>query len=701
MQTSGCVNAGSTTGARRPAHATTCRRRTRRAGLAALVLAVLAVFPAVVEAAWGPGAEVISVVGSELADGPSSAVQLSGDGRYVVFRTSSPLLLGRPANAAEYYSDGWIRKNLQSGESDLVATPERRLRSDGSLVAPGVATSVGGVSDDGRYVLLGSVAPLCCGITSSITPEVYLRDMTRPRSDSSGYELVSAQDGRIRAPAYGDRTRGSRPGAIGYALSDDGRTAVFVTATESSLPDLTSATTPPGQIFVRNLDTLATRLVTRDREDTSARGTPVELLENAPLPSPLLSGDGSAVVWTGTNAQRQARFLEGEPAGGQHLLWRDLTAAPQTPTRRVAGQADPDDPGCPPDALFVPSMTAVGPCYGALALADDLGVSQSPPRAAAISDDGRTVLFASNAPLRQYLDVNLQANYRADMRDGLSRKASVRPAWWEGGIEFAMAGDGRHAALVSRSARFTDLRSVGLFQSTDLRSPNLFAVDLAEKTVERMTTAPSGADFTLAEPNQGFGVPSLSDDGAVVAFAASDGNLFVGDVNGAADVQVIGRRVEQGSQREHRVPPPPPPPPPALVEPPLPRLPQLHAVFGRVQVDARGVATVRVRVPRDGTVLATATGRLLRERGRKRGPRVAVGRATRSPRRATTVRLRIAPGPAARRTLKRSARPLAVSLRVSFATSDGTSRSDQSYVLGGRAPARRPAAAAPRRRGRR
>ncbi|MDW5596070.1 hypothetical protein VSS74_17115 [Conexibacter stalactiti] len=645
----------------------------------------------VVAAGFAPGAFPASSLGSELGDRGSSAPLLSGDGRYVIFNTSAVTLLGAPPSADEYYSDGWVRKDLVSGAVELVAAPERRRRGDRALVRAGDADTVAGVSDDGRYVLLVSRAPLVDTVRSSVTPEVYVRDMTQPRNDPSGYELVSAVDGEERPPSYEDRAAGSAPGAAGFSLSDDGRTAVFVTSTASSLPGATGLATPRWQVFVRDLDARTTRLVTRDRSDQTLPGTPAPMDgQGLSAPTPALSGDGSVVVlWAAANADRQARFLDGELSGAhaRALLWRDLDAGPGSAARRVEGQADPEDPACPPDAVFVPSETATGPCYGPF-----IGVQGTDPSASSapsligISDDGRRVLFASSIPQRPFNGIaRPDSAYLADMTPGSSRKQGISLAWGQrtsdlGVAAGLLAGGGRHAALISRDREFDRLRPLGGFQNGALTTPNVFAVDLDARTIERATSDPVGGDFELRNPNPG-GVQQLaiSDDGATIAFSSDDGDLFVGDVNDVQDVLVVRRAVEQvGPPRPRELPPPPAPP--EVHEPPLHPLGPLHAVVGRVRVGRDGVATVRVRTPLAGTLTAQATGQPPRASGR-RGTRLAVGAARRTVVRATTVQLRVVPSRAARSALRRGAGRLDVTLRIGFASSAGDSVSHQRYRL--------------------
>lgn len=660
-----------------PRAARVARRSAGAAGLAALlVLGGASAAPA----AFAPGAQPASAIGSELADDGSFAPLVSGDGRYVVFGTRSPLLLGRPANPEHRYSAGIVRKDLVTGDIALVAPPVRVRRDDATVVvAAGTGGSASGISRDGRYVLFGTTASLAPGDQSSITPDVYVRDMDAAVTDTvGGYELVSAQDGGVRAAEYVDTAVGSVPGLAGYALSADGRRAVFVSAGASNLPDRTAPSTPPRQVWIRDLDRHATVLVTRDRTDPSAVGTPVAPETGAGVPEAALSADGSAVVWAGTGVRQQALFLTGEPptAGLPQLLWRDL-GQPTAPARRVAGAADPDDPACDPASGFVDDGRRVGPCYGPFASGEGSdangGTILGNLALAGISGNGRQVLFTSSAP-RRPLDVAAHRNdtvYRAEMGVGVPRKHGVGVAWANPSItgRFAtdaprFAVDGRHATFASRDNRFDGLQPVGSFPTGDLLTFNHYLVDLERRTVERITAAHDGGDYVTAERATSGTAAALSEALDVAAFAAGDGNLFVGDANGVADVLVARppRRADGGHEQRDLPLPPAAPTMPVDVVRPLPS--RFPIDVGRVSVARRtGTATVRLRLPAAGTLVATADSSV---RVARRTRTVRVGRTTRKVSRPGRVTVRVPLSAAARRALARTPHRLRVRLRLRF-----------------------------------
>lgn len=650
-------------------------------GAAAGVALVVAGVPALARAAYEPGAIPASATATELSDRGASAPLVSGDGRYVVFRTASQVLLGRPADPGQYYAGGLVRKDLLTGDVELVAPPVRASRATGETIGSGVDVPAAGISRDGRYVLFGTTVQLASSSVdrSTITPDVYVRDMAAPSSDVGAYELASAQDGRETGASYADAALGAVPGSAGAALSDDGRRAVLVTRTATNLPARSGTTTPRWQVLVRDLDRRSTRLVTRRTSDLSDDGTPVSEVAGAPQPTAAISGDGRTVVWTGGSVVQQTRRLDGEPVPPFELLWRDLDGDPAAPAGRVAGVADPEDPGCPAGAAFVDDRQASGACYGPFADPEALdrdGVPASLPFW--VSDDGRRVLFRSTARERPYDSVAYRGSnvYLAQIRTSMPRRTAVRRAWSTpddrpAGQPRALAGDGRHALLTSAGIRFDGLQQVGTVRSTP-GTADVYVADLDAGTAERVTTGYDGSDYRIEAASSDSTV-SASDDAGVVGFTSPDANLFLGDANGAIDVVVARRKPDPGSRLDGReLPAPPAEPRPDLA--PIAPLPSRFPVVERLTVSPRtGTARITVRLPAAGRLRSTATGRARRPAAGRRRPRtiaVGVAQVTRRVDRARRITVVLAPSRAARSALRARPHRLRVSLRLRYEPRD-------------------------------
>lgn len=669
-------------------------RARRRSALTAPAVALLATLglTAPAHAAYAPGAEPASAVGNLLGDDRSTSPLISADGRYVVFTTSAETLLGRPGLDTERYSAGVVRKDTVTGEIALVAPPQRQRRADGEPVGTGTSGGAAGISTDGRYVLFATTARLSPDDPSGITQDVYVRDMAQPVGAATAYELVSARDGEATGADYADPGIGSVAGSA-FALSGDGRRAVFVTLGASDLPARSTASTPRWQVWLRDLDSRTTRLVSREVGDTSLAGTPAEppvaSAVGATEPVAAISADGSTVVWTAGEAQRQTPTLPGEGSLGAtpSLLWRRLDAL-TGPARRVAGAADLDDPACDPSTTYVPGTQASGPCYGPFVLSE--GRNQQAVGSSldfgGISADGRRVLFVSSAGRRPFAESAHRPGtaYLADMTPGLPRKLGVGVAWSfptdvvgrHPIVSGRLAADGRHAVFASRDNRFDGLQGIGGFPTGELLTSNVFAVDLDARTVERATSGFDGSDYalgsgTVVQP----GVVSTSADASAIAFSAEDGNLFVGDANGVADV-LVARSVSPTVGRSARELPLPPAAPVDVVRPVTPLPSRYLATLGPVTVSKRtGTASVRVSLPAAGRVVATAVGtatRRVRRGGRLRTVRstVTVGRQARTSKAARALTIRITVGTKARRALRRAPRSLSVRLALRYTPKD-------------------------------
>jgi hypothetical protein len=670
-------------------------RARRRLALTAPVVVLAAGFAAApaASAAYGPGAEPASAAGNLLGDDRSTEPLLSADGRYVVFTTSAETLLGRPGLETERYSAGIVRKDTATGAIELVAPPQRQRRADRAPVGTGTPGGAAGISADGRYVLFQTSARLSPNDGSGITPDVYVRDMTQPVGGAAAYELVSARDGAAAGAEYADPAVGSVAGSV-WSLSGDGRRAVFVTLGASDLPARSAPSTPRWQVWLRDLDARTTRLVSRDVGDGSLAGTPAEPpvagQTTALPPVAAISADGGTLAWTAGEAQRQTPTLPGEGSLGPHpaLLWRRVDS-PAAPARRVAGAADLDDPACDPATTYRPGPETTGPCYGPFISVE--GVNQQSASSGfvqlgGISADGRRVLFTSSAGRRPFDVVAYRpaTTYLADMRPGLPRKLGVTEAWShppnvDGRSEARggrLAADGRHAVFASRDNRFDGLQGVGAFPTGQLLTDNAYAVDLDARTVERVTVGHDGRDHELGS-GQAVNLDPLavSADASAVAFSAPDGNLFVGDANGAADV-LVARTARPAVGRGERELPAAPPAPAEIVRPVTPLPSRFVATLGSVVVSPRtGTASVRVSLPAAGRIAGTAVGtatRRVRRGGKPRTvrSRVTVGRQARTVKSARTVTLRITVGAKARRALNRAPRRLSVRLSLRFSPKD-------------------------------
>jgi hypothetical protein len=516
--------------------------------LALALLAALAL-AAPASAHWGPGAELASVDWPRLeqADGASTAVDVSADGRYVVFQTRATNFFADddPDPPGRIRQGGIFRYDRATRQLALVADGDQVDEQTGDLLLRGATAP--SISDDGRYVAFATAQRLAPQDTND-NVDVYVRDMNVPlasdRAAGGAYTLVSARDGGDDPAHYAPRDPplpAGDPGSAvfpGQAISGDGRYVAFrTTELDSDLPDRASTDTPGGNAFVRDLAAKRTVLVSKTLDGSGPAG--------AALAPVVLSRDGSTVAWVAQDGPEQTRMLPGESLDDTLLyyLWRRWDD-PGATTRRVTGLADPDDPGCPPGGAVTQSPLATGPCYGPLA-DTDAGFNDIGSRAPALSADGYTVAFLSGAAPRPAEDTDAYLDaYVTSMRPGVSRKDGTRTVTRgtaqanpraNGDIEsVALSADGRRLLLLTSRSQFLAPAPPLVGDAAPARGGSeLFMVDFARDEIRRVLDVPGGIDGSVG-PNA-----QLSADGRVVAFTSSAANLIAGDANELADAFAV------------------------------------------------------------------------------------------------------------------------------------------------------------------
>jgi Tol biopolymer transport system component len=559
--------------------------RSRPAGvlgaLLALVCSLALASPA--RATYGPaaggfGADIVSVdnASDEQANAPTTDAVISANGRYVVFQTRATNFFENDGGVAGPHGieldaeppgtlreGGIFRYDRVTGEIQLVADGSE-IHTEGpeagKLIFRGAENP--SVSADGRYVAF-STAQQLAPQDNNENIDVYVRDMDVPlaadRKSSGAYTLASAKNGGEEAATYAPRDPplpGDTPGAEVWpntSISADGRYVVFrTTELESNLPDHSAVDTPPGQLFVRDLQAMTTTLLSRDSTTvTYPSGDP----SSGAIGPATISADGTTVAWVSTNAEAQTRFLPGEsPVSEQpYYLWRRWQE-PDAVTRRITGIADPEDPECADGEGVTLSQTAEGPCYGPLSeqestLASIAGVAPG------LSADGYTVAFLAGAALRPNitkpggLDVFLTS-----MKPGVTRKQGTReltlaastgnPGASPSIESLALSQDGSTIVFTTPRDNFVlpEPQPIGSFRPSPTAS-DLYLIHLGEDTLERAVLSDEGGD-----PNGSIAVnPTLSENGSTIAFASSSSNLIFGDANGVSNAFTVTRELAGGT----------------------------------------------------------------------------------------------------------------------------------------------------------
>ncbi len=346
-----------------------------------------------------------------------------------------------------------------------------------------------------------------------------------------------------------------------------------------------------------------------------------------------ISADGSAVAWTGGNAELQTRFLRGEVTDPSfdYYLWRQAPFGAGDPTRRITGIADPDDAVCKRLEEENPSMTtsfdqtSTGPCYGPLTDQESLRASIA-TQVPALSGDGYTVAFLTGAGPRPNISTGAGLDlYTTSMRPGLSRKEATTELTRDGvshdpalaaPIEsVAFSADGNELAIATVRTTFTlpVLQLVGAPRSiADTR--DVYVIDLPAHTIERVTHSYEGGDISGdAQP-----ALTLSADGARIAFSSFAGNLFFGDANQRPDAFVATRELEAAGRE--------------LPSGPGDGQSSVEEFGGGPRISARlrssrgSRAVLRVTVPAPGRIEAVATASI--GKGKRRAIADGRGKAT-------------------------------------------------------------------------
>ncbi|MFL5896149.1 MAG: TolB family protein [Thermoleophilaceae bacterium] len=202
--------------------------------------------------------------GGQGADRGSDNPSISADGRFVAFESGATNLVPGDRNSA---SDVFVR-DLRGGATQLVSRAER-----GHTTGAG-PSYMSSISADGRFVAFASRADDLAPGDRGGAEDVFVRDLR-----TGVTRLVSARTSAARVAAGRART-------IYPSISADGRLVAF----HSDASDLVAGdSNDAGDVFVRDLATGTTRLVSRDGAgDAGANGY---------SGGPSIAADGSFVAF--------------------------------------------------------------------------------------------------------------------------------------------------------------------------------------------------------------------------------------------------------------------------------------------------------------------------------------------------------------------------------------------------------------------
>lgn len=353
-------------------------------------------------------------------------------------------------------------------------------------VATGGAASNGlvdapSISGDGRFVAFASDAPDLVANDLNATFDVFVHDR------------LTTTTTRVSLSSAGLEGNGASTHA---SISEDGRYVAFAsTASNLDVADANGAS----DVFVHDRVTGVTKLLSRNLVLASASGSSF---------SPAISGDGAWVLFYSS-----------------------------------ANDLDPLDGSAYQDAFFVERAT------GAVSIASvntvggpgdfHTGISPGVPGGTGLSRDGRMGVFVSLAGLDPVDGNGTGDVYVRDRVAGTTRLVSVDAlgnASFPESSQPAISGNGRHVVFYSSDPDFVPGDTNGAL--------DVFVRDLWTNATERVNVDGFGAQVAYVGPPlvQLVGTPSISHDGAIVAFETAMQRLVPGDTGNRPDVFVRDRR---------------------------------------------------------------------------------------------------------------------------------------------------------------
>jgi Tol biopolymer transport system component len=416
--------------------------------------------------------------GNDASDEPS----LDAGGTKVAFSSEASDLVADDSNG---HADVFLR-DLGSGQTEIVSQPQSGDDpADGDSFSPSL-------SGDGQIVAFASDAENLDGDDNE-SSDVFIRI----RSGTPSTVLMSEScggdpgDDQSFAPRISSDT----------SLANSGAGVSFVTAATNLLDGCPAVPAPDNNnvtdVYFRPLRgaPIVNERISRD---------PAGAEFNRPSLESALSGDGRLVAFT-TGSFDGAT---GGPGAGSDVFGRNRSTSPGE-TVRLSAPADGE---------------ALGPA-----------VTEFP----ALSADGQTVAYASAAPDLVTDDVNNVVDVFVSDR---ARKETVRVSRGRNGAQAdgpsatdsppALSGDGRFVAFSSAATNLVaeDTNTAG----------DVFVYDRARQETTRVSVGAGGAQATGGDSYS----PSISTDGRYVAFASDATNLVADDTNSATDVFVHDRQAK-------------------------------------------------------------------------------------------------------------------------------------------------------------
>lgn len=511
------------------------------------------------------------------ADHDSAAPSISADGRFVAFHSRATNLVLGDTNGAE---DVFVH-DLQLGTTSLVSAA-----SDGSQGNSAAYTPM--LSATGRFVVFESIATNLVGADTNNEWDIFVRDRqlgttTRVNVSNTGEQANAystrasiSGDGRYvvfetaadnlvpgdtngtydvfvrdlqlgtirRVSVATDGTQANNTSGDA-AISADGRYVVFQSRAENLVSDDNNGS---DDLFLHDLQVGTTTRVSVAFDGGNA---------NSFSDSPSLSADGRFVTFRSP----ASNLVEGDLNFEQDIFVRDLQLGVTT---RVSLSTDgtsvnsdgsrfpaishggmhvtflsdasnlaPRDSNTQSDVFLRDLATGTTALVSrrAPALASVSATGNSPDFGnIAVSDDGRFVVFQSNAKQLVHDDSGRPDIFRRDMLSGVTVRVSIAD-------DESLANSDSYVADVSADGRFVAFASsASNLVSTATAGSNIFVRDMTLETTELISVTIDGG-----AANSAFW-PNTSADGRYVVFISTSATLVPGDANNHSDIFVRDRQ---------------------------------------------------------------------------------------------------------------------------------------------------------------
>jgi len=427
----------------------------------------------------------VNAAGTGTADQFSRAPTITPDGRFVVFISAASNLVTDDA-ALFIHEDVFIR-DLQSGTTKLVS---RNFAGTGRGNGSSGWFDPLGISDDGRYVVFtSSASDLTALPDSNDQQDVFVRDL-----QTNTTKLVS-----VNKNGTGPGNNGSNVGVI----TPDGRFVAFI----SQARDLTAIDTPSGQVFIRDLQTSTTKLVTPNFSGTGASGGGVDPASERNL---AISDDGRFVAF-----MADAHDLVPNDTGSTRDVFVRDTQLEMTLLVSVAKDG-------------LPAATGNSGRF-------------------AMTPNGRFVTFVSGSDNLVNNDSNQQQDvFVRDLQTNTTTLISVNQSGVAGGngesdgffvspfVRPSISDDGRYVSFGSSVANLTN--------TPDTNN----SLDIFVRDRQTSTTILASRNFSgSSSADRGAGAALISSDGSTVCYFSGSTDLVGYDTNGGIQDLFAFLNIEQ------------------------------------------------------------------------------------------------------------------------------------------------------------